>query len=75
MPFMSKRYLVLAAFVLLGLSGLALARSVASDPEQRPDQTAVQGNPAAASPLATPAGMRWLQGQPTHWRALLLHHE
>jgi hypothetical protein len=70
---MSKRYLLLTGLVLLGVSGLALARSAASDPRQ--DQTGANANQAPVDPLTTPAGIRWLQGQPTHWRAVLLRHD
>jgi hypothetical protein len=70
---MSKRYLVLAALFLLGVSGLAVARSACS--ESSPNQTGAKTGKAGAPPLATPAGIRWLQGQPSHWRALLLHRD
>ena len=74
---MSKRYLILAFLFLLALSGLALARSACADnpSNQGRDEAAGKAERAPTHPLATPAGMRWLQGQPTHWRSLLLHRD
>jgi hypothetical protein len=67
---MSKRHFLLAALALLGLWGLVLARNASAD-NRRDDIPAPEVKTPAAA-LETPAGQRWLEGQPTHWRSLLL---
>ena len=67
---MSRGSLLLAALVLLRLWGLVLARNACADNPH--DEGVVKAAKTPASPLDTPAGMRWIQGQPSHWRSLLL---
>jgi hypothetical protein len=51
--------------LLLGLTGLA---AWVAQPSQPP-------RPAgAADPLSSANALRWVQGQPMHWRACLLQH-
>jgi hypothetical protein len=63
---------VMCTGILLGHTGwFTTSRSPRSDSVQLLNLPATA---RADDPIASEASLRWLQGQPRHWRACLLNH-
>jgi hypothetical protein len=69
---MTRHGLLIAALLVLPLTGLALTRAGRLTPRANPSAPAAVAPPA--NPLHTGAGCRWRTCQPHHWRDCMLRY-